>query len=103
HGDLLGEVAAGDGRRHLGDVPHLRGEVAGHEVDVVGQVLPRAGHTGHLRLTAELAFGADLAGDTRHLAGEGVQLIDHRVDGVLQLKDLPLDVHRDLARQVAAR
>ena len=43
-GDLLGQVAAGDGGRHLGDVAHLRGEVAGHEVDVVGEVLPGAGH-----------------------------------------------------------
>ena len=29
-GDLLGEVAVGDGGRHLGDVAHLGGEVAGH-------------------------------------------------------------------------
>src|SRR4029450_974919 len=32
HRDLLGEVAAGDRRRHVGNVSHLRGEVAGHEV-----------------------------------------------------------------------
>ena len=42
----------------------------------------------HLGLAAELAFGADLARDARHLAGEGVELIDHRVDGLLQLEDL---------------
>src|SRR5690606_31811571 len=35
HGDLFGEVAAGHRRRHLGDVPHLVGEVVGHGVDVV--------------------------------------------------------------------
>ena len=56
----------------------------------------------HLRLAAELAFGADLARDARDFGGERVQLIDHRVDGVLQLEDLALDVDRDLARQVAA-
>ena len=39
-------------------------------------------------LTAEPPVGADLARDARHLAGEGVQLIDHRVDGLLQLQDL---------------
>ena len=39
----------------------------------------------HLRLAAELALGADLARDARHLAGEGVQLIHHGVDGVLEL------------------
>src|SRR5256885_12313595 len=30
-------------------------------------------------------------------------LIDHRIDGLLQLQDLALDFRRDLARQVAAR
>ena len=73
------------------------------EVDVVGQVLPGAGDAGHLRLAAELAFGADLARHARHFGGERVELIDHRVDGVLQLEDLALHVDRDLARQVAAR
>ena len=47
-------------------------------------------------LAAELAFGADLAGDARHLAGEGVELVDHRVDGVLQLQNLAAHVDRDL-------
>ena len=101
-GDLLRQVAAGDGGRHLGDVAHLGGQVAGHEVDVVGQVLPGAGDAGHLRLAAELAFGADLAGDARHLGGEGVELIHHGVDGVLELEDLALHVDGDLAREVAA-
>ena len=32
------------------------GEVAGHEVHVVGQVLPRARHSLHLGLAAELAL-----------------------------------------------
>ena len=67
-GDLARQVAAGDGGRHLGDVAHLAGQVAGHRVDDVGQVLPGAGDARHLRLAAELAFGADLARDARHLA-----------------------------------
>ena len=54
-------------------------------------------------LAAELAFGADLARHARHFAGEGVELIDHRVDRVLQLEDFAADVDRDLSRQVAAR
>ena len=41
-----------------------------------------------LGLTAELAVGADLAGHAGHFRGEGVELIDHRVDGVLELEDL---------------
>ena len=35
--------------------------------------------------------------------GEGVELVHHRVDGVLELEDLALHVDGDLARQVAAR
>ena len=102
HGDLLGEVAAGDRGRDVGDVADLRGQVGGHEVDVVGEVLPGAGDAGHLGLTAELAFGADLARDARHFGGERVELVDHRVDGVLQLQNFAADVDGDLARQVAA-
>ena len=37
-----------------------------------------------------LPFGADLARDARHLGGERAELVDHRVDGVLQLEDLAL-------------
>ena len=40
------------------------------EVDAVGQILPGAGDAGHVGLAAELALGADLARDARHLAGE---------------------------------
>ena len=48
-----------------------------------------------------LPFGADLARDAGHLGGERAELVDHRVDGVLQLEDLALDVDGDLLRQVA--
>ena len=100
---LLAQVAVGDGGHHLDDAADLVGEVGGHDVDRVGEILPGAGDAGHFRLAAELAFGADLARDARDFGGERAQLIDHRVDGVLQLEDLALDVDRDLARQVAAR
>ena len=96
-GDLARQVAVGDRGRDVGDVAHLAGQVRRHRVDVVGEVLPRAGDAGHRGLAAELAFGADLARDARHFRGEAVQLIDHRVDGVLQLEDLALDVDGDLA------
>ncbi len=101
-GDLLRQVAVGDRGRHLGDVAHLAGQVGGHEVDVVGEVLPGAGDARHLGLAAELALGADLAGDAGHFAGEGVELIDHRVDGLLQAQDLARGIDGDLLRQVAA-
>src|SRR5205809_327897 len=40
HRDLLGEVAVGHRGGHGGDVAYLAGEVAGHQVHVVGEVLP---------------------------------------------------------------
>src|SRR5262249_46031434 len=62
-GDLAAEVAVGDRDRDLGDVSDLAGEVRRHRVDVVGQVFPGAGDAGDDGLAAELALGADLAGD----------------------------------------
>src|SRR5581483_8150569 len=100
-GDLLGKVAVGDGGGHAGDVAHLSGQVAGHEVHAVGKVLPGAGHALDVGLAAELAFGADLAGHARHFRGERAELIHHRIDGVLQLGDFALHIHGDLARKVA--
>ena len=64
------QVAVGDGGHDLRDAAHLVGQVAGHEVHVVGQVLPRAGDALHFGLAAELAFGADFARDARHFRGE---------------------------------
>ena len=48
----------------------------------------------HVGLAAQLALGADLARDARHLRRERAQLVHHRVDGVLELEDLALDVAR---------
>ena len=100
-GDLLREIALRDRGRDVGDVAHLAGEVVGERVDVVGQVLPGAADALDARLAAELALGADLARDARHLVGERRELVDHRVDRVLQLEDLALDVDGDLAAEVA--
>src|SRR4029077_14636362 len=69
-GDLLRQVAVGDGDGHVRDVADLRGQVAGHLVDRFGELLPHARDALDLRLAAELAFGADLPGDTRDLRGE---------------------------------
>jgi hypothetical protein len=46
HGEALVQVAVGDRGHHLHDAAHLLGEVRGHHVHVVGQVLPGAGHAG---------------------------------------------------------
>src|ERR1700679_676662 len=48
----------------------LRGEVAAHRVDGVGEILPGAGDAGDDRLAAELAVGADLARHARHFGSE---------------------------------
>ena len=77
------------------------GQVACHAVDAVGQVLPSATHAAHIRLTTQLAFGTDLASYSSHLGGEGIQLVHHRVDGVLELENFPFDVDRDLLGEVA--
>ena len=84
NGDLFRQVAAGNCRGDFGNVADLACQVAGHRVDVVGQVFPRTGNAGHLRLPAELSFSADFTGDACHFASEGVQLIDHRVDGIFE-------------------
>ena len=75
------------GRGDFGDVAHLRREVAGHRVDVVGQVFPGAGDAGHVRLAAKLAFGANFARNARYFAGEAVELINHGVERFFQSKD----------------
>src|SRR5205823_4630101 len=100
-GDLLGEVALGDCRGDLGDVADLAGEVRGEEVDVVGEVLPRAGHAPHLGLAAELAFRAHRAGHTGDIVGGGGELVDHVVDGVPERRSFALDVDGDLLGEVA--
>src|SRR5207248_7141937 len=102
HGDFLRQVALRHRGRHLGDVADLPGQIGGHRVDAVRQVLPGAGDPAHHRLAAELAFGADLARHARHLAGKGVELVHHGVDGVLELEDLAAHVDGDLLGKVAA-
>src|SRR6185312_1126661 len=102
-GDLLRQVAARHRRGDLRDVAHLPGEVGGELVDVDGEVAPRARHPAHLRLPAQLALDADLAGYTGDLVGERAELVDHRVHGRLQLQDLAPGLDGDLLRQVAAR
>src|SRR5207245_5617551 len=99
-GDLSGEVAVGDGGGDLGDVADLGRQVAGHRVDAIGEVAPRARHAFDAGLAAELALGADLAGDARDFGGEGAKLVDHGVDGRMELQHLAAHVGGDLARYV---
>ena len=102
-GDLGREVAFGDARGHLGNIAHLVGQVAGHQVHAVREVLPRAGYAAHLRLPAQFSFRSHLAGDARDFRGEPIELVDHGVDGVLQFENLAARRHGDLAREIATR
>ncbi len=72
HRQVLLEVAVGDGSHNLDDAAYLFGQVGGHEVHGIGQVFPGSGHAGDLRLSAELALGADFARDAGNFAREGV-------------------------------
>src|ERR1700744_142107 len=83
HRDLAGKISARNRRRHFSNVAHLTRQVAGHEIDVIRQVFPRAAHSRHLRLASQLAFRTHFARHTRYLSGERVQLVHHRVDRVL--------------------
>ena len=94
--NLVRQVAACHRSGHFGDVADLTGKVRGHRIDAIGQVFPGAGNATNQRLAAELAFGADLAGDTRHFSGKGVELVHHRVDGIFQFENFTAHVDRDL-------
>src|SRR5262249_15667940 len=84
-----------------GDVAHLVRQVVRHAVDVLGEALPRARDARHVRLTAQHAFRSDLARHTNNFAGEAVELIDHLVDGVLELENLAAYVDVAFSREVA--
>ena len=90
-GDLARQVAAGDrGRRPRRCCAPGRSGSHAIELTLSVRSFQVPATPGTTRLAAELAFGADLARDARHLGGEAVELVDHRVDGVLQLEDLAL-------------
>src|SRR5690606_37792123 len=91
-GDFLGKVAVGDGGGDGGDVADLGSEVAGHEVHVVGEVLPGSGDAFHPGLAAEFSLGADFAGDAGHFGGEGTELVHHGVHRFGGAEELALQV-----------
>src|SRR6185312_9902011 len=80
--DLARQIASSNGGRHFGDVAHLPGQVAGHGVYRVGEIFPRTGNARHIGLTTEPPFRTDFAGDARDFAGERVELVHHRINGV---------------------
>src|SRR5262249_48128178 len=55
----------------------------------------------HVRLTSQLSLGADFSGDATNLGGEGVELVHHSVDGVLERQHFTLGVDGDLFGEVS--
>src|SRR5262249_20085209 len=100
-GDRPGEVALRHRGRHFGDCAHLVREVCRELIDVVGEISPRAVRAGHVCLSSELAFDADLARDRSHLVGEGGQRVGHSVDRACKLCDLALGFNGQLSIQVS--
>src|SRR5206468_643294 len=104
--NFAGEIAAGYSGRDFGDVTHLGGQVAGHEVYVVGEIFPSTSDVGDLRLSAQLSFGSYFAGHARDFGGENTELLNHRVDEVggtqeLAFEGTSIDVEPNGLRQVA--
>ena len=65
-GDLPRQIAFRDGRRHVGDIAHLIGEVTGHVVHAVREIFPGAADTFHLCLAAQASFCTHFAGHARN-------------------------------------
>ena len=101
--ELALEIAVRDIRHDFVDTADLGREIRGHRIDIVGQILPCAGHAADFRLATELAFRADLTRHAGYFRREPVELINHGVDRVLQLQKFAVHVHRDLAGQIASR
>ena len=95
--DFARQIAAGDRGGDFSNISDLTCQVAGHEVYVVRKVFPGTANAEYLRLAAKFAFRTDFAGDARHFAGKCIELVHHRVDGVLQFENFSLHIDRDLA------
>ena len=102
-GDLLRQVSVRDSGRDERDVSNLTREVSGQRVHVVREVLPRSGDSRHFGLSAEVSFRSYLSSNACYFGCESGELIDHRVDRVLQLEDLALHVDRHLSIEITAR
>jgi hypothetical protein len=87
------EVALGHRSGDFGDRAHLRGQIGGELVDVVGQVAPGSGGAWHVGLSAELSFATDLACHRGDLGGKRGQGVNHFIDRVRQRGDLAFRFH----------
>ncbi|KAH3673385.1 hypothetical protein WICPIJ_009837 [Wickerhamomyces pijperi] len=65
--NLLGEVTISNSLGDVGDRSNLVGQVGGHSVNIVGQILPCAINTIHHSLTAQNTIDTDVCGQRRDL------------------------------------
>src|SRR6185369_1253564 len=100
-GNLGGEVSLRDSGRNLRDISNLRREVTGHRVHRFGEVFPHARNAFDVSLATQLSIGAYFSRDARHLARERIQLVHHRVNGVLKFKNFALSIDRNLRGEIA--
>ena len=103
---LRDKIAAGHRGGDFSDVAHLAGQVAGHGVDGVGEVLPGSGYTGDLCLTAELTVGAYFARHAGYFRRKYSELLDHGVDDFGRAKKVAFErtsihVHSYRLRQIS--
>ncbi len=101
--DRARQVTLRHGGGDLRDRAHLRGEVPGELIHVVGEIAPGTRRAGDLRLPAELSFEPDLARDRRHLVGEDAQRVGHVVDRLGEGGHFPLRFEDELLIQISVR
>ena len=95
-GDLSRKITARHRRGHGSNVADLRCEVGRHRVHRVGEIFPGTRHARHHRLAAQTPVCADLAGHAGNFRGKRSELVDHRVDGLLELQDLAAHIDGNL-------
>src|ERR1700730_2557331 len=106
HRNLSGQVALGHRGRHARDVAHLVGQVAGHVIHRIRQVLPSSRNVQHLGLSTQLAFRSDFLRHARNFRRERIELVHHHVHNPRRVQELalqrpPFHFQRHLLRQVA--
>ena len=101
HGNLPAQVATRHRRCHIRNRAHLQCQAVGHCVHVVGERSPSTGRARHFCLPTQLSLGAYFLGHARHFIREDAERVDHRVDRVLELENLPAYLDRDLLREIS--
>jgi len=99
--EVLFEIAMATAGHHLDDARAPAPSGWRHHVDCVGQIRPRAGNPG-TAAGRRAAFVPTSTRHTGHFRGEGIELINHRVDGVLQLEDFRPSRPTVICAEVAA-